>query len=250
MIVTPKQLYDIDELVLYNMHVHLAPYSRCAKPEMRLSDVIAECTRQGYRMVAFTNHFHEINCPVQQDNEKIKKTASLYPSSVQFLYGCELSCVGAGQMLDDNGLNRSLEYRLAACNHYHQSAWLHPYDRTVQGYCRHCLENTEGAILSGRVDTIAHPLHGGYVYPLGEHRHDIADAYTDEMLYHVMKLAAQHDVAWELNSSVAVRYARLHRRFWHIGREAGVTFVFGSDAHTLAALDRKTAAETLKSVLL
>lgn len=249
MIYTPKQCYDIDELTLYNMHVHLSPYSTCASLEMRVSEVIAECNKQQYSAVAFTNHFHEITCPMESDNKKIRRAASVYQKNFKLYIGMELSAVGCGQTLDTTEQNKSLDYRLYACNHYSRDSWLQPCDRTVDGYINHCFENTKQLILSNKADTVAHPLHGKFIELL-EDNTLVTNGYSDDMIAELMTLCKNNDVGWEINLSSVRLYPQLNKRFWNIGKEVGVTFIYGSDAHNLKTLDRKAAADFLKSSLL
>jgi len=39
------------------------------------------------------------------------------------------------------------------------------------------------------------------------------------------------------------------KRYWDIGREVGVIFHMGTDAHRLISIDTKQAVEQLKSIL-
>lgn len=247
MILTPRQCYDTDELVLYNMHMHLAPFSTCAKKEMRISDVIAECNKQGYKAVAFTNHFHQCDCPMMSDNKKIKRAAEIYEKNFKLYFGMELSSVGMGQRLDTDEQNESLDYRLYACNHYQKPTWTHPEEKTAAGYIQHCYDNTKQIILSRKADAIAHPLHGTFIEDIPDNT-AVTNGYSDDMIYELMLLASENDVAWELNLKSILTYPDLNRRFWNIGKQAGVTFVYGSDAHSLSALDICEAKQVLKSV--
>ena len=47
--------YDIDELAKYNTHIH-THFSRCAKPEMIVADIVKAADAAGLEIIALTDH--------------------------------------------------------------------------------------------------------------------------------------------------------------------------------------------------
>ena len=75
-------------------------------------------------------------------------------------------------------------------------------------------------------------------------------ALTDNELGDIFEKGERAQCSWELHSSTLLCFPEFAYRFFNIGRETGVHFCVGTDAHSLAALAPEGLAERLKEVLL
>ena len=220
-----EKTYDIDELARHNLHIHTR-FSGCAKPEMIATDIIKTAEAAGLEMIAMTDHNY-----IDRQNAV-----------------AELSAYGIGKFADDIACDNSLDYRLYTTNHYHQRYWEHPENKTPRGYAEHMLAIVDGVIESGRVDCFAHPFMSGYIHAFDDFK-DVTRAYTDNELGDIMAKANAREIAWEINVPAVRKDPDFHRRYFNIGREVGVTFNMGTDAHLLCNIDPKQFAEELKKML-
>jgi histidinol phosphatase-like PHP family hydrolase len=78
----------------------------------------------------------------------------------------------------------------------------------------------------------------------------VTRAYTDSEIGDMAALARKHGVALEINSGAVLGDPALARRVWNLGKEAGATFHFGTDAHSLDRIDTKTKLGKIKRILL
>lgn len=238
--------FDIDELVKENLHVHTS-FSGCAKPEMRIKDIVARAEELKLEKVALVDHFNHSDCPMLEKNTADSFNISLTETDVKFLMGAELSAYGVGKWLESDAVNAALDYRLYAANHYHLSFWEQPEDKSPRGYAQHTVKVLTALIKADRADCIAHPIHGGYVRCL-EDKLSLARAVTDNELGDLMSLAVEHNVAWEINVNEARSDKALSARMWNIGKEIGSVFHFGTDAHKLELMDTRLYIDELREM--
>ena len=239
--------YDIDELTNANLHVHTS-FSGCAKPEMRVRGIVERADELGLEMIALVDHHHRSDAPFIEKNICDRWLAEFYEAKVKILYGAELSAYGIGKRSDNPQLNAALDYRLYAANHYHLDFWEQPEDKSARGYALHTIALLTELIKSGCADCIAHPIMGGYVRCL-EDKTELTKALSDNELGDLLSLARDNKVAFEINEGAAFGDEEFTRRMWNIGREAGVVFHFGTDAHTLANIDSKKSIDRLRALL-
>lgn len=239
--------FDIDELVKENLHVH-TPFSGCAKPEMRVKDIVKRAEELKLERVALVDHFNRSHTPMVEKNMADKFVVEMSGTQIPFLYGAELSAYGVGKWLDSDETNAALDYRLYAANHYHLDFWEQPEEKTARGYAKHTVKVLESLIKSERADCIAHPIHGGYVRAL-EDKNSLAAAMTDEELYYLMELAKRHNTAWEINIGEALADPELTKRLWRFGKEIGSVFHFGTDAHRIENMDTRAHMDELRQLL-
>ena len=82
------------------------------------------------------------------------------------------------------------------------------------------------------------------------HQIDRLSALTDNELGDIFEKGERAQCSWELHSSTLLCFPEFAYRFFNIGRETGVHFCVGTDAHSLSALAPEGLAERLKEVLL
>ncbi len=246
--------YDLDILCRQNLHIHSA-FSGCAKPEMTLHDIVHTAEKCGLEMIAITDH-------VQADTEDefrvclsmLKEQAKTIESPVHVLIGAELSAYGVNNFnFPEN--NIALDYRLWAQNHYHVSSWIQPEDTSPTGYKNHIIETLTNLIKSDRADCIAHPFHDRYLtnskrLNVGFEAGSVPACFSDNEIGDLLTLGREHETAFELNLNAMAGYPDFCRRMYNIGKEIGVYFNVGTDAHKLESIDTKQFIERTKKFLL
>lgn len=242
-------VYDLDELTQRNLHIHTF-FSHCAKPEMTLQAIVERAMAAGVKTIALTDHY---NFPEFDDCylamiRYLKSRAERLEKKPQILFSAELSNYGIGKHLETAETALALDYRLYTCNHFHLDFWEHPDERTPRGYAVFQMEAIRRLMEDGCADCIAHPLIGRFVKTMEPT--DVTAAITDNELGDLSELGRKTQTAWEINSGAVYGDPAFFRRLWNIGREAGAFFHFGTDAHTLDAVDSRSHAERLKEILL
>ncbi len=271
-----EAIYDIDELVHENLHIH-TEFSTCANREMTLENIFERAKSTQLKMIALTDHHHPPkntfldkteewfkNRKKRKNNEPVTllekveyQRAELAKRELPFkvLVGAELSSYDVGTFSDTDEENTALDYRLYSCNHYHLRTWVQPEDRSLNSYIKRCFENIEALLKARRADCIAHPFDGRYLMErisddLGGDACKFSAAITDEQIAKAMELSKLSETAWELNVPTVLRDPDFHRRFFNIGREVGAVFNIGMDAHKLEAIDPAVYSGELKKILL
>lgn len=243
-----EKTYDIDELARHNLHIHTR-FSRCAKPEMQARDIIKTAEAAGLEMIAMTDHNYitKQNAVAQQRYDILREISDV-ETSVKVYIGAELSAYGIGKFADDIACDNSLDYRLYTINHYHQDYWEHPEVKTPRAYAEHMLAIADCVIESGRADCFAHPFMAGYIHAFEDFK-DVTRSFTDNEIGDIMEKANCCEIAWEINVPAVMKDPEFHHRYFNIGKEVGVVFNMGTDAHLLCNIDPKQFADKLKEIL-
>lgn len=244
-----KPVYDLDTLAENNLHIHTV-YSGCAKPDMRLPDILRTAESHGLKVIALTDHYNDKDGAEDfiRHIDRLRQETAAASTGIRVLFGAELSAYARGETLETAAVREALDYRLYSCNHYHLDFWEHPEDISPRGYALHACAVIRSLIDSGKADCIAHPLIGRFV-KLYEDRTLIPKALTDNELGDLLQLSNRRRVAWELNVGALFGDPALARRLWNLGREIGVVFHFGTDAHTLANIDTRQFLPRLEHTL-
>lgn len=241
--------YDLDVLARANLHTHTS-FSSCALEEMTPEAMVARGRELGLSRLAFTDHFHH---DTGDENyldyvSRIRERTRGLGGDMELIFGAELSAVGIGARLEKPGTNAALDLRLYSTNHFHCGYWHQPQEKTPRGYALFMLDITRELALSGMADCIAHPFIGGYVNCV-EDRRQVSAAITDAELGDVLTLLRDCGVAYEINYRAVLGFPEFSRRFWGLGKEVGVTFTVGTDAHSLADMDTVTPLPDVRRVL-
>ena len=233
--------YDPDELFSANYHIH-TNLSRCGHREMTLEAAVRAAEAAGLREIAITDHIHPFETPKLRRNKRVlEPQREALQTEVKIYLGAELSAHGVNKHTLKYA-DFPLEYKLYAHNHYHMRGWEQPEDRSPAGYKEHCKQTLYNAIASGRPDCFAHPFIDRYIVREFEDEYGftpgcITNLWTDNELGDVMTAAKEKQIAWELNTTVFRTYTDFMRRYYHIGKEVGVCFNVGSDAHSADKVD-------------
>lgn len=245
--------FDIEELFQSNYHIHTS-FSRCGKTEMRLKSIIEEARNAGLNEIAITDHIHpgeglKMKRIIPILRRKLKKISP----DIKVYIGAELSAYGINKhtvLREDT----PLDYRLYSHNHYHMFGWEQPKDHSPEGYKEHCKKTMRNIILSGDADCLAHPFCDHYIVRefediYGFTRNCITSLWTDNEIGDILTLGKEHYVAWELNVEMLRKYPDFAKKYFALGRETGVCFNAGSDAHTLVNVNTKQYIDEMKTLL-
>lgn len=233
--------YNADELFSANYHIH-TNLSRCGKKEMVIADIVKAAEKAGLREIAITDHIHPFETPKIKRNQRL-----LYPqreqikTDIKIYLGAELSAHGENKYTLKYSAKR-LDYHLYAHNHYHMRGWEQPDDKSPLGYKEHCKKTILAVINSGKADCMAHPFIDKYIVREFEDEYGftpgcITNLWTDNEIGDILEAGKANGVAWEINTTAIVPYKDFMRRYFHIGKEVGVCFNLGTDAHTLQNID-------------
>jgi len=246
-----EKCFDIDELTRNNFHTH-SVFSLCSKPEMVFESMVKKAEECGLKTLAITDHSDPGDDIDSYGNFLIlKDRLSRMDTPVRVLIGAELSAYGVGKFAEPREVDRALDWASYSCVHYHLDCWEHPQDRSPSGYAAHMLEVLEALFATDRADSIAHPFSPGKMKFFSEEERKLTLAsITDNQLGDIMEKGEAAGCAWELHYSTLMNFPEFAKRFWNTGKEVGVHFTFGTDAHTLASLDTRGCGERLKEILL
>lgn len=241
--------YDLDILAQQNLHIHTS-FSNCAKPEMTFQNIVAAAEAAGLELIALTDHFNEENSNEQflERNRFLHSEACLTKTNVVILLGGELSAYAPGKSLENEAVRKELDYKLYSCNHYHLNSWGQPEDKSLRGYAEYSVAIISSLLQSGKADCIAHPLIGRFIKDF-EDKTLVTRNISERELGDLLELAKANGTAWEINTGAILGDPEFGRRCWNLGKEIGVMFNYGTDAHLLANIDTKILLPEIKKVL-
>ena len=245
-----EKTYDPYEIVKNNMHTH-SVFSKCSKPEMIFEDMIAAAEKYGLETLAVTDHSDPgDDIDTYANFLELKERLKKINTPVRVLIGAELSAYGVGKYAEPYEVDKALDFASYSHIHYHLSSWEHPEDRSPRGYAEHMLRVLDALLDTGRADNIAHPFSPCKMKFLSEEqREEMLASITDYELGRILEKGEKNGCSWEIHTPTFFRYTDFSRRFFNIGREAGVHFVLGTDAHSLAALNTEGLAEKIADTL-
>ena len=246
-----ERTYDIEELARHNMHTH-STLSNCAKREMTLEAMIRTAEQNSLKTLAVTDHSDPgDSIDTFAGFLEYKKQLQSISTTVRVLIGSELSAYGVGLYAEPYEVDKALDFASYSHVHYHLDSWEHPEDRSPRGYAEHELSVLNALFETDRADNIAHPFS-----PLKMHFFDeeqkaaVLSSITDNELGDILEKGERALCSWELHTPTVFRFPDFARRFFNIGKEAGVHFCVGTDAHNLSAIAPEGLAERLADVLI
>ena len=245
-----EKTYDIDELMLNNMHTH-TKNSLCAKPEMILPDMIKAAEEAGLKTLAITDHSDpRSDIDVLANTLKLKEELKKIETPVRVLIGAETSAYGIGKFADTDELNKALDYRNYSLVHYHLSVWEQPEDRSPRGYAVDMLRSLSALFDAKRADCIAHPFSPNKMkFFSPEEKEIVLSSITDNELGDILEKGEKTGCAWELHQGTVCTFPDFGKRFFNMGKEVGVHFNVGTDAHRLCGISTADFKERLKEIL-
>ena len=246
-----ERTYDPAELARHNMHTH-SVFSLCAKREMTLEAMIRRAEEEGLRTLAVTDHSDpgdEID--TYANFLTYKERLRRIETPVRVLIGAELSAWGVGKFGEPYEVDKALDFASYSHIHYHLDSWEQPEDRSPRGYARHELAVLNALFETDRADNIAHPFSPTKMHFFNEEEKAATlAAITDNELGDILEKGERAGCSWELHTPTVFRFPAFARRFFWLGKEIGVHFCVGTDAHTLAALAPQGLAGRLRETLL
>lgn len=245
-----QKTYDLDFLAKSNLHIHTS-FSNCAKQEMTIENIIRMAEYSGLEMIALCDHIYRPeelpefinNCNI------LKEKRDKYNSEVKILIGGEFSCYGVDEYTL-KGIEFQTEYRLYSQNHYHVTGWQQADEMTPEAYKELTKLMLQPLFEARAADTIAHPLSGAYLRKItGWDTDTLGKCWTDNEIGDIMTKAYENECAWELNTSSILSDPSLGKRMYHIGKEIGIVFTLGTDAHRLTDVNPQNIINKIKSVI-
>ncbi len=244
-----EKTYDFDDLIRQNVHTHTV-FSKCAKPEMVFEDMIAAAEACGLGTLAITDH-SDLNDGIDTYANFLilKERLARIDTPVRVLIGAELSVYGVGKYAEPYEVDKALDFASYSHIHYHLPSWEHPEDRSPCGYAEHELQILNALFDTDRSDNIAHPF-SPCKMPFFNEEEKAATlaAITDGELGDILAKGERAQCSWEIHTPTFLRFPDFSKRFWRLGKEVGVHFTLGTDAHTLAALDPRPYLQRLKDI--
>ncbi len=245
-----EKTYDIDELCKANMHTH-SVFSKCSKPEMVFEDMIKAAEGFGLETLAITDHsdlFDEINSV--GNFRKLKKRLEKVDTKMRVIVGAEMSAYGIGKFAEPYRIDKEIEFTSYSCVHYHLDYWHQPEDRSPRGYAVHMIDVMSALFDTDRADNIAHPFSPCKMKFFNQtEKEEMLTSITDNELGDILIKGEKAQCSWELHKSSVMCFPEFYRRMFFIGKEAGVHFCVGTDAHHLIDLDTSDFAQGLKEIL-
>ena len=242
--------YDISELAQSNLHIH-TNFSGCAKEEMEFHEIVRVAKQAGLKKIALTDHIY-LREDLPEFNEscaRLRKLRDELNSDVEILIGGEFSCYHENDYTL-KGVEIETDYRLYAQNHFHVTGWQQGDDGSPESYKDVTKRMLHNLFKDKAADTIAHPFSGRYLRRAKGWDADlVGNTWTENELGDIMLEGHQSGCAWEFNSSNVGSDPELIRKMYYIGKEIGVVFTIGTDAHRLEAIDTKNIAEELKRII-
>ena len=245
-----ERTYDFNELARHNMHTH-SVFSKCAKPEMTLERMVMQAERCGLKTLAITDHSDPGDDIDTYGNFLLlKERLKNIRTPVRVLIGAELSAYGIGKYAEPYAVDKALDFASYSHIHYHLEAWGQPADRSPAGYAVHNLAVLEALFQTDRADNIAHPFSPNKMKFFNEgEKAATLDTLSDNELGDVLEKGERAGCSWELHTPTFFRFPAFSKRFFLIGKEVGVHFCVGTDAHTLAALSAEGLADRMRAVV-
>lgn len=245
-----ERTYDVDELVRHNVHTH-SVFSNCAKREMTLEAMIRTAEESGLRTLAITDHSDpQDDIDTYANFRLLRERLASIETPVRVLLGAELSAYGVGKYAEPYAVDKALDFASYSHIHYHLDTWDQPEDRSPRGYALHNLAVLRALFATDRADHIAHPFSPCKMNFFNEaQKAETLDALTDNELGDILEQGERARVSWEIHTPTFLRFPAFSRRFFALGREIGVHFALGTDAHALAAISTHGLAEQIKAVL-
>ena len=233
-----ERTYDLKELVRHNVHTH-SVFSKCAKPEMIPEDMVREAQRIGLKTLVITDHSDPgDDIDTFAVFKELKQRMEAVSSSVRVLIGAELSAYGIGKFAEPEAVDKALDFASYSHIHYHLDTWDQPENKSPRGYAMHNLAVLNALFESGRADNIAHPFSPVKMHFFNEEeKAETLRAVSDTELGDILEKGEKAQCSWEIHTPSFLRFPDFSRRFFNIGKEVGVHFCVGTDAHRLAALD-------------
>lgn len=237
----------------HDLHIH-SNLSLCARAEMTFENIASAARSRGFAVIGVCDHTDVVG-----DWERERRLLRNFDlarraargSGLRILVGSEVTMLAPGKVAISADTARQLDYVSVATNHYHLPEVQHPCDRTARGYARHHLEILESICDLDWADIVAHPFLSGFIKDVQFGQEEFFQAIDEERLKELLARLGKRNIRLELNPRVPAERTDFFRRVVEMGREAGVRFSLGSDAHTLSEAcfgDSLGTAEALEEI--
>jgi histidinol phosphatase-like PHP family hydrolase len=220
----------------YDLHIH-SNLSLCAKPEMTFENIGSVARSRGFGVIGVCDHIDVVG-----DRDRERKVLgnldlarrAAEANGLRILVGSEVTMLAPGKLAISADTARKLDYISVATNHYHLVGVELPSDRTSRGCASHHLAMLESVCELERADILVHPFISGFMRNVDFDQEEFFRAIDEERLRAVLARLAGRGIRLELNLRVPAERTDFFRRIIQMGREVGVRFTVGSDAHGLS----------------
>lgn len=234
----------------HDLHIHTTLSRCCSDPAQLLPNIIQRTRELGLTKIGIANHLWDSDvciCPNPwyrpQDFNNSYRVRTDLPAGdlgIKVLFGCETEFYTDTLALTP-AHRKELDYALAPHSHIHMGAYVMPDSCVTDSQIGAFLCESFSKLVQRRmVNSIAHPL-----FPCGHEARleGIIGSISDDRFAELCCLANDCDTALEIN--VGMFPGKLQNgadsepmmRLFHIAKACGCKFTFGTDAHSLTALD-------------
>ncbi|HHT28139.1 MAG TPA: PHP domain-containing protein [Firmicutes bacterium] len=245
--------------VNHDIHVHTM-LSACVEDAAAIpTNYIQQAATLGLKTIGFADHVWDRNMPgaspwyQPQDMEHILSIRDQLPNDtlgIKVLIGCESEYWGDGRIGISRAAAEQLDFVLLPMSHAHMTSFAVPGVVTSLADLSQLLVKRFHEVIDLRIATgIAHPF-----FPIGyiEHVDEIIAGISDTQFIDCFGRAAEAGVSIEIQPSY---FPSLHGkpqegfhdetffRVLSLAKRCGCYFHFGSDAHSLAALNSLTVLD-------
>jgi histidinol phosphatase-like PHP family hydrolase len=240
----------------HDIHVHTV-LSSCAKDALATpTNYIQRAAELGLKTIGFANHVWDRSIPgasawyQPQDMEHILTIREQIPEDtlgVKVLIGCESEYWGDGKVGISRAAADQLDYILLPMSHTHMKGFVAPGSITSLAELSQLLVKRFHEVVDLRIATgIAHPF-----FPIGytEQVDEIIAGISDTQFEDCFGKAAEAGVSIEiqpkffpslLGRTIEGFHDATYLRVLSLAKRCGCYFHFGSDAHSVAAIDAIT----------
>jgi len=235
----------MSETARCDFHIH-TKYLGCANDTMEVEAIVAECQRLGATQIGITDHLNTLDkLPL---HEPIKRDIQSLNPAIDVYFGVELNFLGVdGEFAFGAEIKEQLGFQFAIGGIH--TSYLETYDlkKLVDIQHRHHLKTCRDPL----VDVLVHPYwfsKGEFDrngWPWFESPASVPESYTRELA----QTAKETGTAIEINAGANLenpnysdRYVEEYVAYLSILAEEGVTFMLGSDAHSIDRLKKIRSA--------
>lgn len=213
--------------------------SKCSREEMTVSNMLKKFEEFGMEQAGISDHLYPDDKIVERAR-KVRNEIKKQRSNVNVFVGVEVDMISPGKLITSPETLKIFDYIMVACSHYQLKDRVVPpmyfdYNTIAQNMFDYMMAATSLEF----VDIIVHPFD---VRSLKNYREDFSlveamDNISDRDFKLILKNMKENEIALELNTSLTEEeYAKAMFKFLALGKEAGVKFSLGSDAHWLSCM--------------
>ena len=228
-----------------DMHIHSFASVCCEEEKQTPENIVPLLAGKGYKKIGFTDHVW-ISKDVEpshfyktQNGDRHIELFDFIHSckwEIEVLVGCEADMIAPGVFGITPEFKEKMDYVGMATDHFHMTNFVQqPEEKTPECLAQHMLKFFISAVKSGIPDILFHPF---FPYGYIEIYDKSVATLSDAELLDAFSIAAANNIGIEINKCYLPK-PQLDRcfsletpmRILTLAKQAGCTFVLGSDAH-------------------